>query len=852
MRASQSDPQSRPRSSGTDTPSTASVRSLLVFASLALAFLQIPRASGASAEEGIANFERRIRPLLAEHCVSCHGAEKQKGGLRLDSPEGLRTGGDKGAVLVEGQPTESLLIRAVSYTDEELKMPPKTRLSPAQVKLLSDWIASGAPMPAPAPGSVSPAPRASGFTITPEARAHWAFQPVARPPVPAVRDSAWVRNPIDAFLLSKLEARGLAPNPTAPAEELLRRATYNLTGLPPTPEAVREFVVDPSTNAWSSRVDRLLDSPQYGEKWARHWLDLVRYAESNSYERDGAKPHAWRYRDYVIRSLNQDKPYDRFVREQLAGDELPEADSDALIATGFFRLGIWDDEPADRELARYDAFDDIITTTGQTLLGLTVDCARCHNHKIDPISQADYYRLLAFFRNIQHYKNGGPTDEAPVFPNRQAREDYQRQTADLERERTETREALAALEKAFLERHPMESADRKTVKEALEKEGAAVLGPELWTRYQSTREKLKSLEGRTLPVEKALVVTEAGPTAPETHVLLRGNPGAHGDRVEPAFPEVLGSPAPKLPTPAEGATSSGRRRTLADWIASTNNPLAARVIVNRLWQHHFGRGLVKSPNNFGLQGDRPTHPELLDWLASELVSNGWSLKAIHRLILNSNTYRMSSRGRPDALAADVENTLFWRFNMRRLAAEEIRDSILAVSGQLNPRSYGPSVYVEIPKAVLATQSVPGNGWGKSSPEDQARRSIYIHAKRSLIVPILDSFDLAETDRTTPVRFASVQPTQALGMINSEFLNQQARHLAKRLRTEAPGDLAAQVRRGFALATSRPARESEAAAGVALVEGWKSRNQSGGSADQDRALENFCLLLLNLNEFMYLD
>lgn len=814
---------------------------------LVLAMAGIRGVAAEATPAGIEHFERKIRPLLAENCYECHGQEKQKGGLRLDSPAGIVAGGETGPILTAGKPTDSRVILAVSYQDDDLKMPPKTPLKADQVKLLRDWIEMGAPMPAPEPGAQSPA-RGTVFQIKDQDQKHWAFQPVMRPPIPAVKDPAWVRNPIDAFILAKLDAAGLTPNPPASRQELVRRASYDLTGLPPTPEIAKRFAEAKTADAWPQLVDQLLDSPHYGEKWARHWLDLVRYAESNSYERDDAKPNAWRYRDYVIRALNADKPYDRFIREQLAGDELPDRDNESLTATGFYRLGIWDDEPADRELARYDSLDDIIATTGQVFLGLTVDCARCHNHKIDPFSQADYYRFVAFFRNINHYKNGGPTDEAPLFANAAAKAAYDARVAELTAKRSETKSALAGIEKAFLEKHPLESADKEAIAKAIKERGREVLGEESLARHQALTEQLKELENQVIPVDRALIVTEAGPKPPETFVLLRGNPGAHGEPVEPGFPTVLRHAAPKLPAPGDDAKSCGRRLALANWIASPDNQLTARVMVNRIWQHHFGRGLVKSPNNFGLQGDRPTHPELLDWLASEFIAGGWSLKAMHRLIMNSNAYRMSARGRPDALAADVENQLFWRFNMRRLTGEEIRDSILAVTGRLNPKLYGPSIYVDIPKAVMATQSVPGKGWGQSSPEDQARRSIYIHVKRSLLVPILDSFDLAETDRTTPVRFASVQPTQALGMINSEFLNQQAVLLADRLRREHPDALPAQIRRGLELVTSRPATEAEEKAGLALIRTLTTRDQLA----PDRALDYFCLMLLNLNEFIYLD
>jgi hypothetical protein len=436
-----------------------------------------------------------------------------------------------------------------------------------------------------------------------------------------------------------------------------------------------------------------------------------------------------------------------------------------------------------------------------------------------------------------------------VFADREAREAYERKVAELEVERGSTRSAIAAIEAEFLQRHPVPEAQRTDLAALMGTSGREVLGDATFDRLGSLRERLTKLLETSIPVDRALVVSEAGGVAPDTHVLLRGNPGSRGDRVEPGFPEVLRAPAPVLAAPMSGSASCGRRLALADWMVSPGNPLAPRVMVNRLWQHHFGRGLVRSPNNLGLQGDAPTHPDLLDWLAAEFVDRGWSLKAIHRLILGSNTYRMSSRGRADALAADVENTLFWRFNMRRLSAEEIRDSILAVTGDLNPAMYGPSVYVDLPKAVLATQSVPGSGWGTSPLADQARRSLYIHAKRSLRVPLLDGFDLAESDRTTPVRFASVQPTQALGMINSDFLQRQARRFAERLRAEAPGDARAQVRRGFSLVTSRAARDVEVEAGLALLQAWRGGTDA---AVADRALEGFCLLLLNLNEFIYLD
>jgi len=598
-------------------------------------------------------------------------------------------------------------------------------------------------------------------------RSHWAFQAIRKqvPPVQLSADrSEASSNPIDAFIAQRLRDKGLPLPQVANRRALIRRVTYDLTGLPPTPEQVEAFVHDVSPQAWEHLIDRLLESPHYGEKWGRHWLDLVRFAETNSYETDEAKPHAWRYRDYVIRAFNADKPYDRFIREQLAGDELPDGGADGLIATGYYRLGIWDNDPADRELALYDQLDDLVATTGQVFLGLTVDCARCHDHKIDPISQRDYYALLSFFRNIHPYRNGGATDEVP-------------------------------------------------------------------------------LPGEKQP--KALAVTEPGTVAPVTHLLRRGNPASPGEAVEPGFLSVLGS---SVITPPASGRSSGRRRALADWIAAPDNPLTARVIVNRVFQHHFGRGLVRTPSDFGLQGSLPTHPELLDWLAGHFVQDGWSLKRLHRLILTSQSYQASATPTAEALKADPSNDLFSRFEMRRLTAEEIRDSVLWVGGSGNPRMYGPGMYVALPKEVLASQSVPGKGWGDSPKVEQARRSIYIHVKRSLLSPVLLSFDLAETDRSTPVRFATTQPTQALGMLNGAFFNDQARTLADRIRAEMGSQPREQVRRVLHRVTSRPPSDREISQGVALLQSLTSEEGLGATA----ALDAFCLLAFNLNEFLYLE
>lgn len=792
---------------------------------------------------GIEFFEKRIRPVLVARCYDCHSvsADKVKGGLLLDSRASMLKGGDTGPAIMAGDATKSLLIQAVRWSDKDLEMPPKKKLSDAEIAELTTWVKMGAPWPA---GDAPPVAVRREFQITDKDRAHWAFQPLKKPTPPAAKSSAPIINPIDAFILANLEAKGLAPNPAAGKRALVRRVYYDLTGLPPTPQQTEAFVADNSPRAWENLIEQLLKSPRYGEQWGRHWLDLVRFAETNSYETDHVKPNAWRYRDYVIRAFNDDKPYDQFIREQLAGDEFSEVTADSIIATGYYRLGIWDAAPADQDLARYDMLDDIVATTGQVFLGLTVDCARCHDHKIDPIAQRDYYSLLSFFHNVNHYRNGGPTDEIPLPKAAgvvdEAQTEREAKQKELEIEAGEIEEHFRLLTKR-------EKTPPKQIPGMIRKEGSEVLGAEVYRQYMKIRNELRDLEKAVASAGSALAVTEAGAQAPETFILERGNTASPGAQVSPAFLQVLSPSAPHITPPASGK-STGRRTALANWIASSQNQLTARVMVNRIWQHHFGRGLVRSSSNFGMQGDAPTHPELLDWLASEFIASGWSIKAMHRLILTSSTYRMSSRPSAAALSKDPRNDLLSHFDMRRLTAEEIRDSILAASGALNDKMFGPGIYVEMPKEVLAGQSRPGSGWGKSSAQEQSRRSIYIHVKRSLITPILASFDVAETDHSTPVRFTSTQPTQALGMLNSAFIHEQARALASRVQKEAGDAPAAQVRLALELVTSRPATESDVQRGLKLITTLREQEH----ATPEAALTSFCLLALNLNEFLYLD
>ena len=694
-------------------------------------------------------------------------------------------------------------------------------------------------------------------TVGNPARSFWSFQEIKRPPVPIVRQVDWVRNEIDAFILARLEEAGLDPTPPASKETLLRRAYYDVIGLPPSPEQVDAFVADNARGAFEKVVDQLLASRHYGEKWARHWLDLVRYAETNSYERDHAKPHVWRYRDYVIRSLNDDKPYDQFVREQLAGDELDPVTTDGMIATGYYRLGLWQDDPVDPVQEVFEDLDDIARTTSEVLLGLTIGCARCHDHKLDPVSQRDYYRFLAFFRNVRRYGLNipGAIEEASVREvNLEATlQEQQEQIVDHERHLKEIRKEMSEFEswiKKVLtgsdkDDFQYESNRVYLFKKYIDKGITALQA----NRYeQLVRMQRKLLDGPNAGKVRVLCVSEHGGKVPATHVLHRGNAHAPGEQVEPGFPAVLGVPDPTIASVSDDAPTSWRRRVLADWIASAENPLTARVIANRLWQYHFGRGLVRSPNNFGFQGDAPTHPQLLDWLASELVACGWKFKAMHRRIMLSNAYQMSSRATAHGLATDPENNLFWRFDMRRLAAEELRDSVLAVNASLNLEMFGPSVFPLISDEVKAGQSIPGRGWEESSPDDRSRRSIYIHVKRSLILPLIEAFDGPDVDASCPVRFTTVQPTQALGMINGEFLNRQARIFANYLRENAGSVASDQVAMALRRALQRTPHDSEVERGVRLLDSLKREH----NVDAPTALQYYCLLAFNLNEFLYLD
>ena len=724
---------------------------------------------GFAAESTDDVFEKKVHPIFAKSCLSCHSTKlgKVKSDLDLDTKAAVLAGAASGPVLVAGKSKESLLLSVVR-PDGSPHMPPKGQLSDAEIQTLAAWVDG---LQASAAGTKK---------LTSD---HWAFQKPVKPAIPAVKD-AWVRSPIDAFILASLKAKGLEPSPIAAKADLLRRAYFDLIGLPPTPEQVQAFLKDESPDAYAKVIDTLLASPQYGERWGRHWLDLVRYADSGGFHDDLDRPNAWRYRDYVIKSFNQDKPYPEFIREQLAGDEIAPESIDALVATAFARHGPSNDDnmgktAQDKEKYRVDQLDGIISTTSSVFLGLTLGCARCHDHKYDPITQRDYYSVLAIFDNTDRVELPLPGSPPPPA-----------------------------------------------------------------TAKPSNRKPLT-------PGIMALV--EKGGATRTTRLLWRGDVGNPGPEVEPAVPAVLSPVSLEFPTPAKGA-KTGRRTILANWIASPENPLTYRVLANRVWQHHFGRGLVFTPGNFGKSGAAPSHPALLDYLATELAATGGKLKPLHRAIMLSSVYQQSSTIADAGQKVDPDNTLLWRQNKRRLEAEAIRDGILAVAGKLNATAGGPGFKPRIRADLLPASQ--RNKWpvvAKEGPEHW-RRSVYIYVKRQLLLPVLELFDAPTTTDVCDLRPESVVPTQALVLMNDEFVNDQAGYFAERVKAAGP-DASTRAERALWLALGRPPTATRIAdATEFLAKQVKTHTADGRSANEAEtmALTDLCHVLLNCNEFVYLD
>jgi len=806
----------------------------------------------------------RVQQILETRCYACHGSKTQTHGLRLDRKTSALKGGNSGApAVVPGNSAASLLYKYAAGLDPEIVMPPAgPRLTAGEIQTIKSWIDSGAVWPED-PALDKPQPR--------RGENHWSFRRRVDALVPAVKQRSWVRNPIDAFVLAKLEAQGWKPAPAAQPRQLLRRLYLDLIGLPPTLAEQEAFLKNPSPQAWDQVIHDLLERPAYAERWARHWLDLVRYAETNGYERDATKPEAWKYRDYVIRAFQHDKPFDRFILEQLAGDELPEVSPESLIATGYYRLGPWDDEPADPPTDRFDQLDDILSTTSQVFLGLTLGCARCHNHKFEPLTAQDYYSMVAIFNGLERPRKGRTELALPVGTRQQLAalagrdgkiEPLNNQIAELRAQfqlkyLAAGRSALPPAVLAAFQTEPSKRSDeqKKLVNQnskALDQELADALPEELRARIKRLEQEISELRVATPDLPLGYFLHE--PKLPlSTHLLIRGKPTQPGPEVTPAVPAILVKSQPEFPN---GEPTSQRRLTLARWLASPNNALATRVIVNRIWQHHFGDGLVRTPSDFGVMGEKPTHPELLDWLASRFVEQGWSFKRLHRLILTSNTYRMTKLWNQEYGQKDPENRLLWRFPYTRLEVEAIRDSMLAVSGRLNPKMFGPSVLPQIPAAALEGSSDPDKIWHPSEEDEASRRTIYVFLKRSMIVPMLDLLDLCDTARTAAKRLTTSVAPQALTLFNGDFVNRQARYFARRILLEVGPDPGKQIERAYRLALARPPHLSERqnmleflraeAASLTAAEGLDAENS------HLRALEEMSRVIFNLNEFAYTD
>jgi hypothetical protein len=672
-------------------------------------------------------------------------------------------------------------------------------------------------------------------TFTPAQRKFWAFQPVAKPTVPAVKNKQWVRTPIDAFILAKLEEKGVQPNAPADRLTLLRRATIDITGLQPTSDQIQQFLNDKSPNAWEKVVDRLLASPAYGERWGRHWLDVARYADSNGFKADETRPNIWRYRDYVINAFNNDKPYDEFVREQIAGDELHPGDPEALVAMGFNRHWIDETNAAALYGRRQETLDDMTQLTGAAFLGLTFGCARCHDHKFDPILQKDYYRLQAFFANTTF--GDGPLPLKDPSARKQYDEQkavWEEKTRDIRAEMNKLLEPLRAsridngiktfetdVQAAILmdpaKRDPLQqmmyhtAEPRITFDEEPDARTLRGLKGDNGKRYAELKKQLAQFDSmRPAALPQGQFMIDLSATAPPTYVLRGGNIDAKGDQVQPGFLSILDPSDARFTQPA-GLNSTGRRSTLAAWLTDTKNPLTGRVMVNRIWHYHFGRGIVATPGDFGMMGARPTHPELLDYLTTYFEDNGWSMKKLHRMILLSNTYQQSSEYSETASNADPDNKLMWRYPRRRMEAEAVRDSMLQISGLLNDKPGGPGVFPPLPPGVTTALSATAaaGGWRKETdPANNNRRSVYIFVRRNLRYPMLQEFDSANTFESCDFRKNTVTAPQSLDLLNNDLMIEWAQSFAGRVLNDSGLTSQAQIDRAFRLAYGRAATAEE--------------------------------------------
>jgi hypothetical protein len=724
----------------------------------------------------------------------------------------------------------------------------------------------------------------------------WSLKPIVQPDPPAVKARNWVATPVDAFVLAKLEAAGIAPNPRADRRTLLRRATIDLTGLLPTEQQIQEFQSDTSPDAWSTVVDRLLASPAYGERWGRHWLDVARYADSNGFKADETRPHIWRYRDYVVKAFNDDKPYDQFIREQIAGDELFPGSPEALVAMGFNRHWIDETNAAGLLLRRQETIDEMTNATGAVFLGMTVACARCHDHKFDPILQKDYYRLQAFFANT--VAGDGPlplSDPAERRAYDAKKAEWEAKTADIRAEMSAILEPIrisraqsgsntfedevkAAIFMEPAKRDPFQAVMAKTAEPRVDladdpdARTLRTLEPDAAARYAELKKQLASFDAiKPDRLDEGQFMVDLSATAPPTYLLKGGNLQAKQEEVKPGFLTILDAGDAAITSPA-GLNSTGRRSALAAWLTDVKNPLPARVMVNRVWHYHFGRGIAATPGDLGLMGSRPTHPELLDYLASTF-QRGWSIKALHRTIMLSNTYQQSSATTAASAKADPDNKLLWRYQRRRMEAEAVRDTMLQVSGLLNSKMGGPGVFPPLPPGTISELSATAaaGGWRtETDPSQSNRRSVYVFVRRNLRYPMLQDFDLANTFESHAARTNTVTASQSLDLMNNDLMLDWARGLAGRAVKEAGPDPLAQVDRAFRLAYGRRATQEEQELITEFLERQMpilaERFAKGGKAmpalpadlpdgaDKVRAaaLVDLSHMLLSSNEFLYIE
>jgi hypothetical protein len=756
-------------------------------------------ASAAENTDGIAFFESKIRPVLVERCQECHSGSlaKPKGRLRLDTREGIRRGGSSGPAVMPGDIEASVLFQAITAANGVEPMPPKSKLPAAVIADFRRWIEMGAPDPREGTGKTASASRPI------EGRDWWSLRRIVCPQVPPVEPSmsGWARTPIDRFILAKLAEKGLRPSREADRRTLIRRLSFDLIGLPPTPEEIAAFLADPAPDAYERLVDRLLASPDYGERWARHWMDVVHFAETHGHDQDRIRPNAWPYRDYLIAAFNHDTPYARFVQEQVAADVLFPEEPRLIVALGMIAAGPWDesslrdirDDSIDRQIGYYIDRDDMVSTVMSTVVSATVHCARCHDHKFDPISQADYYSLQAVFAGV----------------------DKAERSYDADPEIGQLRRSLASEVKATQGRDPAQSA---------------------WV----------SAELSALPPQQ-LVFAAASEFAPDAGHKPPGGPRPvnllrRGDIHQPGPPAPPGtlSGVAGLPSrfPISAADDeSARRAALARWLTDSANPLTWRSIANRVWHYHFDRGIVATPNDFGRMGAAPSHPELLDWLAATFRDSGGSFKQLHRLIVTSAVYRQETRDDPMAASVDADDTWLWRQRRRRLDAESIHDAILMVAGRLDTRMGGPSVQqFTLSAGVHVTPVVNYTRYDWNSPAS-SRRSVYRFLFRTLPDPFFDTLDAADSSQLIAVRNESTTPLQALALLNNPFVLRQSEHFAHRLEAIAP-DMPGRIKAAFELAYSRPPTDGE----IAVLSEYARRH----------GLTNACRLIVNSNEFLFVN